>query len=202
MNFNFKSTNIRDIQPFTERNISNLEWIEKDDLGFSSSLFLDKRFVKIRTPFDFNLILTKKKNHRVLSEVPTSNSVTGSNPKTNVEINSSKINKIIHNIENYRNSESCWTYDTGASEYITNNKNILDNFKKINNYDFEGYGTYKGLINNNFIELKKVYFSKDTNKNLIIGIKLAEENKIEGLITNFNAFKNIKNKKYYYFNSI
>ena len=62
-------------------------------------------------------------------------SVTGSNPKTNVEINSSKINKIIHNIENYRNSESCWTYDTGASEYITNNKNILDNFKKINNYD-------------------------------------------------------------------
>ena len=67
---------------------------------------------------------------------------------------------------------------------------------------FEGYGTYKGLINNNFIELKKVYFSKDTNKNLIIGIKLAEENKIEGLITNFNAFKNIKNKKYYYFNSI
>jgi len=32
MNFNFKSTNIRDIQPFTERNISNLEWIEKDDV--------------------------------------------------------------------------------------------------------------------------------------------------------------------------
>ncbi|KAG4104408.1 hypothetical protein H8356DRAFT_1329525 [Neocallimastix lanati (nom. inval.)] len=39
---------------------------QKTYLGFSSSLFLDKRFVKIRTPFDFNLILTKKKNHRGL----------------------------------------------------------------------------------------------------------------------------------------
>ena len=52
---------------------------------------------------------------------------------------------------------------------------------------FEGYGTYKWLINNNLIELKKVYFSKETNKNLISGIKLAEENKIEGIITNVNG---------------
>ncbi|KAG4092860.1 hypothetical protein H8356DRAFT_1321544 [Neocallimastix lanati (nom. inval.)] len=43
---------------------SNID--QKTYLGFSSSLFLDKRFVKIRTPFDFNLILTKKKNHSVV----------------------------------------------------------------------------------------------------------------------------------------
>ncbi|KAG4102886.1 hypothetical protein H8356DRAFT_1420724 [Neocallimastix lanati (nom. inval.)] len=35
------------------------EYRPKTYLGFSFSLFLDKRFVKIRTPFDFTLILTK-----------------------------------------------------------------------------------------------------------------------------------------------
>jgi hypothetical protein len=128
--------NYEDIRPFTERNINNLEWIEKDDeevseYGIMENDDLTEEDVTVSNPTNEE----NKINQNSIIKLKYEDSVTGSNPKTNVEINNSKINKIIHNIETNRNNESCWTYDTGASEHITNNKNILDNFKKINNYD-------------------------------------------------------------------
>jgi len=81
--------------------------------------------------------------------------------------------------------QTTWVYDTGASERITNNKDILENFitKKVimkcaNNTicEFSGYGTYKGKINNYNITLNKVLYSDKIAKNLISGIKLAESN--------------------------
>jgi len=98
-------------------------------------------------------------------------------------------NKKLYNIQinkeynkNYNNT-TCWTYDTGASEHVTNNKNILKNFIKrkikmtcANNSTctFEGYGTYYGTINGFPITLNNVYYSKQINKNLISGIKFSK----------------------------
>jgi len=94
---------------------------------------------------------------------------------------------LIYNIENKEEDNNSkfttWIYDTGASEHITNNKNILRNFKQFKtkmkcanntNCEFLGYGTYEGKINNHHIRLNKVYYSKQISKNLISGTKLAE----------------------------
>lgn len=77
-----------------------------------------------------------------------------------------------------------WTYDTGASEHITNDKSILENFTKQritmrcankSQCTFEGYGTFTGTINGHEITLKRVLYSKEINKNLISGIELAKD---------------------------
>lgn len=77
-----------------------------------------------------------------------------------------------------------WTFDTGASEHITNDITILENFVRDKftmkcanetTCSFEGYGTFRGKVNGNSIFLEKVLYSKDINKNLIGGIKLAKE---------------------------
>ena len=95
--------------------------------------------------------------------------------------------------DQYRSKgHSTWTFDTGASEHITNNKDLLHDFKEnpitmscANNSSchFEGYGTFYGMINGHIITLDKVLYSPDINKNLISGIKLA----------NNGIFSNIKN---------
>ena len=62
-----------------------------------------------------------------------------------------------HKFDNFNNFKkfSIWTFDTGSSEHITNNKNLLNNFKYktismkcANNTEciFEGYGSYTGII--------------------------------------------------------
>jgi len=67
-------------------------------------------------------------------------------------------------------------------ENITNNKKILKNFindpvtlKCANNTycDFEGYGEYDFKVNNHYIKLKRVLYSKDVAKNMISGIEFA-----------------------------
>ncbi len=104
----------------------------------------------------------------------------------NFNVNNNKtlyINNIIYETnKNNNNKVTSWVYDTGASEHITNNKNILTDFiekqitmKCANNSNcvFQGYGTYTGKINNYHIKLNKVFYSKDISTNLISGTKLA-----------------------------
>ena len=95
------------------------------------------------------------------------------------------INNINYENDNSNSEITSWIYDTGASEHITNNKNILTNFKEKQitmkcandtTCKFLGYGTYTGKINNYNIKLNKVYYSKDISKNLLSGIKLAQSN--------------------------
>ena len=95
------------------------------------------------------------------------------------------INNVNYDNKNNNNKITTWIYDTGASEHITNNKNILTNFtqkpitmKCANNStcEFSGYGTYFGKINNKNIKLDKVYYSENISKNLISGIKLSQSN--------------------------
>ena len=76
-----------------------------------------------------------------------------------------------------------WTYDSGTIAHTTNNKKLLTNFTKQKIYlkcanntsiEFEGYGDFSGVINNNLIILKNVLYSKNVNKNLISGIQFAK----------------------------
>lgn len=85
------------------------------------------------------------------------------------------INYKDNNPDNNSEKYTTWIYDTGASEHITNNKNILKNFtnKKVsmkcaNNTicNFLGYGTYEGKLNNHNIKLNKVYYSDKIAKKL------------------------------------
>ena len=87
-----------------------------------------------------------------------------------------------------------WTFDTGASEHITNDKSLLYNYTeervimKCANKStciFEGFGSFQGTINGFEIILPKVLYSKHVNKNLISGVKLAKEG-IISLINNNN----------------
>jgi len=55
---------------------------------------------------------------------------------------------------------------------------------------FEGYGTYHEIINNHKFTLNKVYYSTNSNKNIISGIKLAKS----GINISIN---NINEKKYH-----
>ncbi|OUM62385.1 hypothetical protein PIROE2DRAFT_11344 [Piromyces sp. E2] len=52
--------------------------------------------------------------------------------------------------------------------------------------NFEGYGTYHGIINNYDITLDRVYYSKESNKNILSGIKLATK----GINIQINNTKN------------
>ena len=87
-----------------------------------------------------------------------------------------------------------WTFDIGDSEHITNNKEILSNFREekismqcANNSicQFDGVGTYEGSINGYNIKFENVLYSKQVNKNLLSGIKLAKN----GLKCNIKARK-------------
>ena len=98
------------------------------------------------------------------------------------------IELLLHNKEeidnsnrNHINDEVLWTYDTGCSEHITCDKNILKNFRKqklqmkcANNTicEFQGIGTFEGKINDEYIRLDNVYYSNKINKNLLSGNKL------------------------------
>jgi len=79
------------------------------------------------------------------------------------------------------------TFDTDVSEHITDNINILSNFKEenltlkcANNSlcKFEGIDTFEGSIKWFWHQIKKnVLYSKDINKNLLNGIKLSKKKK-------------------------
>ena len=99
--------------------------------------------------------------------------------------NNSEEDKIIPEINELRkldNKITTWTYDTGCSEHITNDKNILNEYKE-NKIDMkcandsickvEGVGTFEGTINSYPVKLENVYYSRNINKNLISGMKLA-----------------------------
>jgi len=95
-------------------------------------------------------------------------------------------------------------YNTGTSEHITNNKDILTNLREekiimkcANNslLEFNGVGTYEGNINGYYIKLDSVFYSKDINKNLFSGIKLASNRENCSLKRkNKNIFFNLKIK--------
>ncbi len=89
-----------------------------------------------------------------------------------------------HNkIENKNSDYIHWTFDSGCSEHLTNDRTILKNFKEekvqmkcANNSicTFEGTGTFEGSINGTNVILDKVYYSKHVNKNLLSGFKLTK----------------------------
>eukprot|EP00833_Pecoramyces_ruminatium_P014940 jgi/Orpsp1_1/1188972/evm.model.d7180000068605.1 len=108
------------------------------------------------------------------------------NKKNNEQNKIPRVTECLETIKNVlqinENGKTQWLYDSGAGEHITNNKNILKNFinepitlKCANNTycDFEGYGEYDFKINNHFIKLKRVLYSKDVAKNMISGIEFA-----------------------------
>jgi len=93
------------------------------------------------------------------------------------------LKNVLLSLSRDHNSEitTLWTFDTGASEHIKNDKSLLENFKEEiiqmqcangSTCHFEGYGTFNGTINGHLITLERVLYSKEVNKNLIGGIKL------------------------------
>ena len=83
------------------------------------------------------------------------------------------------------NSLIYWLYDSGAAEHITNNINILSNFKqeKITLYcangtlcEIEGYGECCLKINNHHIKLTKVLYAPMVKMNILSSIKLIQNN--------------------------
>ena len=134
----------------------------------------------------------QSKNYHVNFE-DGSKPVENVSPDQNEEVLSNLFSKISRD-----QNESTLTFDTGASEHITNERGLLENFKEekitmscANNSTcvFEGYGTFRGKINGYEIVLDKVLYSKDINKNLISGIKLAKM----GIFSNI---KSVNNKTY------
>ena len=99
------------------------------------------------------------------------------------EIKNFSKSDLLNNNNNYYlgNNHTVWTFDTGSSEHIINDKHLLTNFKRrditmkcANNTEchFEGSGTYFGMINGKSIKLDDVLYSKDITKCIISGIKL------------------------------
>jgi len=100
------------------------------------------------------------------------------NEKTTAEDNHININKYINSVNHMHETEEFeetheWYYDTGAYEYIINNKSFLKNFKKEKVYlccannsviEFEGYGSYEFYINNYKFILKRVLYSEKVKK--------------------------------------
>ena len=140
-----------------QKSIANVEYEERNS---DEELSLEE----LRTMYDKNLDsfepLEEKKN-----------------TKENYE------NKCISLVLNSSEDTTIWTFDTGASEHITNNKDILSNFREekismqcANNSicEFDGVGTYEGSINGYNIKFENVLYSKQVNKNLLSGIKLAK----------------------------
>jgi len=88
------------------------------------------------------------------------------------------------------------TFDTDVSEHITDNINILSNFKEenltlkcANNSlcKFEGIDTFEGSIKWFWHQIKKnVLYSKDINKNLLNGIKLSKKKKKKKILVTIN----------------
>ena len=105
-----------------------------------------------------------------------------------------KFYKNNNNINNNCTVKSVWLYDSGAGEHITNNKELLKNFKQENiklncangsPCEFEGYGEFEFEINNTKIKLERVYYSKNVIKNMISGVELARTN-IKAILENIN----------------
>jgi len=89
------------------------------------------------------------------------------NEPYNIDNNEKSVNIIERNIESNETVE--WYYDSGAYEHVTNDKNLLKDYKEdfvqlrcANNttLDFEGYGSSEFTINNYHIKLNKVLYSK------------------------------------------
>jgi len=92
-------------------------------------------------------------------------------------------NSCVSSVEKQSENKTVWTFDTGASEHITNDKKILKNFKEEDVVmrcangsicKFNGIGTYEGNINGYDIKLENVLYSNEINKNLLSGIKLTK----------------------------
>ena len=120
--------------------------------------------------------------------------------------NISRVNKILNNVKNLfninysicnigkSNKKSIWLHDSGAGELVTNNKDLLINFKKekinlrcANNTlcEFEGYSKAVLTINKRKVILERVYYSKDVVKNMISGIELAKSG-VKSLLNKVN----------------
>jgi len=133
---------------------------------------------------DINIEETIKNNideHKKCNTKETAEQISEENKEYTLELNLLRTNN--ENLKNDENDKTItWTYDTGCSEHMTHDKSILKdyrnnetNMKCANNTicKFEGVGTFEGTINNYPIKLENVYYSKDINKNLLSGIKLA-----------------------------
>lgn len=88
---------------------------------------------------------------------------------TSMLLSKDKLSINLVTAEDFDNNITMWTYDSGSSEHITNDKSLLKNYteqiitmKCANDTEchFEGFGTYKGIINGHEITLNKVLFSK------------------------------------------
>jgi len=117
------------------------------------------------------------KNTKVFSNTENEKS------RDHVTQDKNKQNLSLYYITTTQPKTTVWTYDTGASEHITNDKSILEDFtemdlvmKCVNKSicRFDGFGTFRGYINGKSITLDKVLYSKDTNKNLLGGVRLAK----------------------------
>ena len=95
------------------------------------------------------------------------------------EIHNINLNNNACSINNF--NKSYWLFDSGAGEHLTNNINLLKNFKEekitlrcANNTicTFDGYGEFTFKINSYKINLKRVLYSKDVVKNIISGNEL------------------------------
>jgi len=137
--------------------------------------------------------------------------------KNNEKINKDKYykyyEKMVYDINNfsvpYNNNfeRSIWLYDSGAGEHLTNNKNLLINYRKekivlrcANGTPcaFEGYGEFHFYINSTKIILKRVLYSKEVTRNIISGIELAKTN-VSAVTTKDSNLKRIlfkNNEKY------
>jgi len=106
------------------------------------------------------------------------------NTNNNHELNYN--NKLAsNNPYNTNNKITYWALDSGASENITNQINILNNLKEHKEKIFlangqyfqtEFIGSFKGYINDNEININEVYYSPNININLISISKLTQQN--------------------------
>ena len=128
--------------------------------------------------------INSNRNNKQFNFINNKNQLFSENEDDN-NSNTLYLNNINYDNNSQNKNFTNWIYDTGASEHITNNKDILTDFKNQQttmkcandtSCTFSGYGTYYGKINNQKIRLDKVYYSKDISKNLISGIKLAQSN--------------------------
>ena len=172
------------------KSVSNIQYVEQPEESKISLENLESMYQN-----DVNFIEKINEINLDQEETEKLNNIQNMNLKVNLSKPSEK--------------KTNWVFDTGASEHITNNKDILEDYiehqvtlKCANNSlcQFEGMGSYTANINGFPVKLDNVLYSKNINKNLLSGIKLAKN----GLITNLKSrkgktyltfkFKN-KNKK-------
>ena len=112
---------------------------------------------------------------------------TNQNNTTQSKYNINHIDKNTNQINNQLKNKSIiyWLYDSGAAEHITNNINILSNFKQESiNLNCAngtlckiiGYGECCLRINNHHIKLSKVLYAPMIKMNILSSIKLIQNN--------------------------